>query len=1160
MKHIFLFAVFAALSFHMDGRTLGSLSDEGEYTAQSVMDQTYIPSPESYAMAQYVETPVSYYTGVPDISIPLYTIKVDEFELPISLKYHASGIKVAQEASRVGLGWSLHAGGEITRVVQDRDDIHIFWDDYRQCNEKGYWADTTAFDRSWDGMTDGVDDNGNYFWLDDYHECVDSEPDIFYFNFCGYQGTFFARKGAGADSSIKEKWLLQNKESGLHIDYFYKGGRTAEVEECTEGYFIVTSSDGTKYKFEEHNEVSSCGACRYEADTSSEDRFPSLDTFYNPDGMVLNPLGISRSTVITTWYLTEIELVSGEKITFCYDEESYYSPLFESRSANELIKSEFVNSAFPEQKQAVLNMQNIRMSLFHSVSATLVNRQHILKKIAWEGGCIDFLSPEIRYDVRKVPDTGTKTHSEYASRMLSEINVCSMAGTDKRIVNTYRFHHSYFGGSANSGNTESYLHLRLRLDSLSVYGNGNACQQYRMTYNMDCDLPAKNSERCDKWGYYAGYSNPYYEIYTVRKNWLRYRNAKPDFLKMGEKHRSTIPTAQYPDPESAKAWILTGLTTPTGGTTRYFYEGNAINETLVLDSLKISEVTFTSDRATVSIPDSEISESDTCSFTMDISTDCGYLELDCYCEAGTPEHLTTTDIFTVYDSEGRMLHSQTGIPSDAKVENYSMTLYSFNVCIPVHEEGQYRVLLPKNRKWIKKVELKCKEFKTEVRDSTVTTGGLRISRIESPVCTRNFSYMADNISSGQLNRSPIYTHPLYWETLNALMILFHMDYYLHHSSAPCQPLANPVTGGYMGYSRVQESVTDGNGETVKKEYRYYNREEEKIENWYDNGSIQPLNGIPSQEILYDKNGDMLRKTIWDYRDVPCDTIWGRTHKEGSYGQELYSWYSYETQLAAKKEITTGSDDSVCDTLTTVYAYQSSSHLPSSILTRSGYDVKEERMTYSADYENGVWEAMKTRHMLVFPVTKSIYLSGKLVSRDILLYSPECLYKPGKRFSFSGREDEIPGMDSLNDYEAESTSVYDSKGRLVQVTSWTGLSMVLLWSYSRQYIIAQISNATLEDIRQNGIDIEALAAKAKPSDADWTALENLRRTLPESEVVTCKYLPLTGIVERTDGQGRKAVYTYDSFNRLERESEVKDGRMIPVRQYEYHLETERQEQP
>lgn len=38
MKHIFLFAVFAALSFHMDGRAMGSLSDEGEDAVQPVMD------------------------------------------------------------------------------------------------------------------------------------------------------------------------------------------------------------------------------------------------------------------------------------------------------------------------------------------------------------------------------------------------------------------------------------------------------------------------------------------------------------------------------------------------------------------------------------------------------------------------------------------------------------------------------------------------------------------------------------------------------------------------------------------------------------------------------------------------------------------------------------------------------------------------------------------------------------------------------------------------------------------------------------------------------------------------------------------------------------------------------------------------------------------
>ena len=51
----------------------------------------------------------------PLISIPIHTIKVGDYSLPVSLEYHASGIKVAQEASRVGLAWSLHAGGSVSR-------------------------------------------------------------------------------------------------------------------------------------------------------------------------------------------------------------------------------------------------------------------------------------------------------------------------------------------------------------------------------------------------------------------------------------------------------------------------------------------------------------------------------------------------------------------------------------------------------------------------------------------------------------------------------------------------------------------------------------------------------------------------------------------------------------------------------------------------------------------------------------------------------------------------------------------------------------------------------------------------------------------------------------------------------------------------------------
>ncbi|MCV9387477.1 hypothetical protein [Reichenbachiella ulvae] len=71
-------------------------------------------SPEVSAFKRYGEIPVSLYTGVPDISIPLHSVKFKNMEVPISLSYHAGGITVDQEATIVGLGWNLMAGGNIT--------------------------------------------------------------------------------------------------------------------------------------------------------------------------------------------------------------------------------------------------------------------------------------------------------------------------------------------------------------------------------------------------------------------------------------------------------------------------------------------------------------------------------------------------------------------------------------------------------------------------------------------------------------------------------------------------------------------------------------------------------------------------------------------------------------------------------------------------------------------------------------------------------------------------------------------------------------------------------------------------------------------------------------------------------------------------------------
>ncbi len=75
------------------------------------------PSPNATALAKFADMPPSLYNGIASESIPLHTIQFRDISLPISLDYHASGIKVEEVGSWVGLGWALNAGGVITRDV-----------------------------------------------------------------------------------------------------------------------------------------------------------------------------------------------------------------------------------------------------------------------------------------------------------------------------------------------------------------------------------------------------------------------------------------------------------------------------------------------------------------------------------------------------------------------------------------------------------------------------------------------------------------------------------------------------------------------------------------------------------------------------------------------------------------------------------------------------------------------------------------------------------------------------------------------------------------------------------------------------------------------------------------------------------------------------------
>ena len=103
----------------------GSLNGQpAQITPQKVIP----PSPDAASLGKYGSTPVGLHTGIPNIDIPIYTVTDGSLQLPISISYHASGIKVSEIASWAGLGWTLNAGGIISRSVVGKSDEDGFFE------------------------------------------------------------------------------------------------------------------------------------------------------------------------------------------------------------------------------------------------------------------------------------------------------------------------------------------------------------------------------------------------------------------------------------------------------------------------------------------------------------------------------------------------------------------------------------------------------------------------------------------------------------------------------------------------------------------------------------------------------------------------------------------------------------------------------------------------------------------------------------------------------------------------------------------------------------------------------------------------------------------------------------------------------------------------
>lgn len=448
------------------------------------------PSPEAAAMAQYGNVAVSMYTGSPNISIPVYTLGGKDISVPISLSYDASGIKVTQVASQVGLGWNLNAGGAVTRQIVGRPD------DYTHSSPNGYeMYYSNAFDYTSENHNktinegfefvksfhpEGIKPAGEYEWYYKYLDKVkkgeyETQPDVYNFSINGLSGTIFIDYEEGRGYCVEHPDMLIVPIMGSGNNRVING-------------WNIYDSEGTKYQF---SEVES---------TFIQDN--------NPDD--------TESRYTSAWKITQIK-TERDQVNFFYtsaqewEQEQYFGSSASFNDYNESTKDLLIQGSVPTYQITKSNLSKI----------SLGNSEIVL-----------------------MPDTASRLDLA-GEQSLDTIQIKEMG----QVTKEYRLNYSYF----TTANPSSEFDRRLRLEGVNIFGFRDGLevddpQNYTFEY-IPGNVASRDSFGQDYWGYYNGADGnatliPYNYTYDQSNTTFSGANREPNFEfgKIGTLASITYPT------------------------------------------------------------------------------------------------------------------------------------------------------------------------------------------------------------------------------------------------------------------------------------------------------------------------------------------------------------------------------------------------------------------------------------------------------------------------------------------------------------------------------------------------------------------------------------------------------------------------------------------
>jgi len=495
--------------------------------SQSLPLPANIQSPNAANLGKYGDLPVSFYSGTPNVNIPLHTMQELGVKLEVSLDYDASGVRVSSLPSWVGQNWSLNAGGVITRSPRGfQDEFYVplgntlegfgyFYPISHQRLNVGNWNDLNFL--NWLNQSNlSFDNNTNV---------KDSEPDIFTFNFMGHTGKFFM----GEDG----QWKVAS-ESNLKIiineaDFTYPFGsqtisNTSYKQTKLIGKIEVIDDAGIIYTF-----GSSPSAIEY-----SVDFFGQRPNYWQAN----------------SWYLTKVRTHYG-KILYTLDyERGPYIGEFYNHTHHNVFNAGYVNGIF----------QGWISGCYFSygrtaVQGTLISPVYLRKITPLSGQELNF--NRLESSNRVYNPTGALNQAIY-DRLYGEgvINNSDISvllyyfyhlreyRTFEDIINKLKWQKLYsITGATNitfTTNGPSYPtpHTQ-RLNLLEVAVNGRS---YKLEYDRFDQLPEPISRAVDHLGYYNGTQ------YAIANNAAGFashysqRSTHFDLVKIGSLKKIIYPT------------------------------------------------------------------------------------------------------------------------------------------------------------------------------------------------------------------------------------------------------------------------------------------------------------------------------------------------------------------------------------------------------------------------------------------------------------------------------------------------------------------------------------------------------------------------------------------------------------------------------------------